>query len=110
MFDFIGMIGNYDERKIDNYDKDELYVDTCMVTDGVQPYETAVSTPQYNSGELVIVEAYDTEEQAQAGHNKWVETMLNNPPQKLVDCKNAFISQIIPDKELIYERNEAKEK
>ena len=89
------MIDNYDDRKVDRYEQNGLIVDTCSVNDGDHPYETAVSHPKYNSGEWVIVEAYDTKEEAQAGHDKWIETMTAKKlPATLKDCGNALIAQL----------------
>jgi hypothetical protein len=87
---------------VDTYDTDGLYVDTAAVSDGDHPYETAVAHPDYNDGEMIIVEAYDTKKEAQVGHVKWVERMTTNLPEELVDCANSHISQMIdalaPDK------------
>lgn len=92
MFSFLSMSNNYSERKIDRYEDDILIVDTCAVDDGEQPFETAVAHPFYNNGEYVIVEAYSSTEEAQEGHNKWLQKMQTNPlPDKLIDCCNSEI-------------------
>lgn len=93
MFRFLDMLDDYDERKVYRHEFDDLIIDTALVNDGNQPYETGIKSPLYNNNEWVIVEAYDTKEQAQEGHNRWVETMLHNPPEELVECTNSFISQ-----------------
>lgn len=57
----------------------------------IKPYETAISWSRrykHDPGEWVVVEAYDTEELAKAGHAVWVQVMLKSPPDKLVDCCN----------------------
>ncbi len=95
MFNFFGMADNYEDRKVDRYEKNGLMVDTCSVTDGNKPFETAVESPEYNNGKMVIVQSYDTIEEAKEGHLKWVDLMLNNPPEYLRDCANAEISQLI---------------
>src|SRR3989304_1644137 len=88
------MAGNYEERNVDTYDENGLFIDTARVTDGRQPYETAVAHPNYNGGKMVIVEAYNTKKQARVGHNKWVKTMTAFPlPLELRDCHNSRISQ-----------------
>jgi len=89
LFDFIQDIDNYEGRAVATYKEDGLFVDTCAVSDSDKPFETAVSHPDYNSGKLVVVELYDTKEQAQVGHDKWVHTMLNNPPRQLTDVSTA---------------------
>ena len=105
MFDFLLDMGNHDQRKIDNYSANGCVVDTCMVSDGNQPFETGVSHPDYGSGKWIIVESYGSPEDAQSGHNQWVSKMTNEPlPEQLIDCKNAEISTFIDDV-LIFPRN-----
>lgn len=104
MFDFtgmgIGMVGNYDDRKVDRWVSDDSLkmVSTCSVTDGREPFETAFEHPAYNDGKMVIVECYSTKKDAKIGHDKWLKIMLgNNLPDVLVDCQNSEISQICGD-------------
>ena len=94
LFDFLQDFGNYEERAIDRFEGNELLVDTCRVSDSTQPFETAVAHPTYNKGKIVIVEQYDTVEDAQAGHDKWVDLMTNNPPTVLHDVSTACAAQI----------------
>lgn len=95
MFNFLSMVDNYDDRKVDRYEEGDLIVDTCSVTDGDHTYETGVCHPKYNNGRWVIVEAYDTKEEAQAGHDKWVSKMTAKElPAVLVDCNNAMLGQL----------------
>lgn len=95
MFDFLFMADNYEDRKVDNTVLDgSTVIDTCAVNDGSHPYETGIQCPKYNKGDWVIVEAYDTKEEAQKGHNKWVGIMSSDKlPEKLVDCNNSMIQQ-----------------
>ena len=51
MFNFMDMANNYDSRKVDRYEDGNLVVSTVYVTDGSQPYETAVLHP---SGSVTI--------------------------------------------------------
>ena len=96
MFDFLLDMGNYEDRKVDCHEDDTLIVDTARCSDGRKPYETAVQHPEYNSGKWVIVEAYDTKEEAQEGHNKWVAKMTSaSIPPSLKDCGNAGVSQLL---------------
>ncbi len=88
-FDFMVDMGNHEERKIETYDENDLFVDTCRVSDSSKPYETAVAHPAYNNGKIVIVELYDTPEEAKQGHKQWVDKMLNSPPQQLVDVSTS---------------------
>lgn len=68
------------------------FISTVGVNDGQYPYETAISHKDYNAGEIIVVEAYEFFEHASQGHNKWVDTMLNNLPEYLEDCGNSYIS------------------
>ena len=95
MFNFIPMLGNYDTRRVERHDDGDLIISTAYVTDGSHPYETAVAHPDYNEGSFVIVESYDSKEDAEQGHVRWIDTMTNEPlPDKLVDCANSGISQL----------------
>ena len=104
MFNFLYALDNYEDRKVDNTDVGESEIDTCSVPDGIQNYETAVKHPKYNHGKWVIVEAYDTKEDAQDGHNRWVRVMSSiSLPQKLVDCRNSYISQLGDEEDFEFE-------
>lgn len=92
MFDFLDMAGNYESRKVAWYDDAVLMVSTTRVTDGRQPYETAVQHERYGP-HMVIVEAYDTREEVEKGHAVWVERMTaEDLPKKLHDCGNSAIA------------------
>lgn len=96
MFGFLDMLDNYEDRKVDLYEDNNLFVSTAYVIDGSQQYETAVVHPNYNNGNMIIVEAYNTKEKAQEGHNKWVKTMTSDSlPEKLYDCCNNELSQLL---------------
>ena len=95
LFDFLSMAGNYEDRKVDRYEEGVVMVDTCLVTDSEQPYETAVSHPKFNGGDLIIVELYDTKEQAQIGHDRWVKTMtVDTLPESIKDVSTAEIAKL----------------
>ena len=101
------MMDNYDSRKIDRYEKDDLMVSTVSIANGNKPYETGIGHPLYNDGKIIVVEAYDDEESAQEGHNKWVDIMTTDPlPLSLEDCCNAEIGQMARNIgcNVIYER------
>lgn len=91
---------NHDERcvaRLENPDA-RLLVSTVRVNDGDHPYETAIAHPEYNRGAMVIVEAYDTREEAAAGHERWVAAMTAPTlPESLADCRNSYISQLVFD-------------
>jgi hypothetical protein len=89
MFNFLGMMGTYEQRVVARYEKDGVTLDTAYVTDYPDmPYETGLQHPDYNGGKWVIVEAYKTKEEAQAGHDKWVALYESgNLPKKIKDCR-----------------------
>ena len=89
IFDFISMFGsmfsNHSSRLVDNYESDNFTIDTCLVTDSEYNYETAVKYDGFNDGRWMIVEQYNTESEAQDGHNRWVEYLTNNEPEYFKD-------------------------
>jgi hypothetical protein len=83
-------------RRVDHFEKDKLVIDTCLVTDSEKPYETAVSHPQFNKGKWIIVETYNTKEESQVGHLKWVEKMTQDLlPTELTDVSMAEIAKLM---------------
>jgi hypothetical protein len=95
VFEFMLDIGNYEERKVGRFEAPWGFVSTVRVSDGAKPYETAVAHKDYMSSGMVIVEAYDTKEEAALGHAKWVTTMTSSPlPSSLKDCANAGIAAL----------------
>lgn len=101
MFGFLDMVGTYEERKVNRYEKDGIIVSTCSVTDSDKPYETGVLHESYNHGKWVIVELYDTKEESVIGHQKWVDLMVNNPPDTLTDVSTADVAL---GRKLIFEK------
>lgn len=53
-----------------NNGKARIFIDTCF-TNGTNKYETAI---KINDDEIVIVEKYDTPQEAKIGHKNWVNT------------------------------------
>lgn len=99
MFEFFNDVGNYEYRCVDRNEFDWGFISTARCSDGSHPYETAVSSDEYEDSDgddsrMIIVEAYDTKDEAKEGHAKWVDTMTNNPPEKLVDCENAGVASL----------------
>jgi hypothetical protein len=101
MFEFLQDMGNYSSRKVGRDDFEWGFISTAVVSDGDQPYETAVCSDLYqdddgNTEEMIIVEAYNDHDSAKEGHAKWVAAMTGeNPPAVLVDCLNSGICQLI---------------
>ena len=81
-------------RKVVRDTFDWGFISTVSVTDGRKTFETAIKHPEYNGGDMVIVDCYDTVEEAEAGHRAWVKTM-ENPPEELIDIANSEIQQAI---------------
>jgi hypothetical protein len=71
-------------------------VSTAFVSDGIKPYETAIQHPLYNGGDWIIVDSYDTKEEASEGHDKWVGVITSeNLPDTLEDVGNTEMSQLL---------------
>ena len=85
------MMDNYQDRKVaDKYEDGDKQVSTCSVTDGELEFETAITHPDYNDGEFVIVEAYATKDEAIIGHRKWIGIIESDYlPDTLTDVDNA---------------------
>ncbi len=93
MFNFIDMAGTYESRKVGNNMVKGSRVSTCLVTDGSKQYETAIRDSLYRGGSLIIVDSYDTHEEAEKGHASWLEKLTNNElPDTLVDCDNSGLA------------------
>ena len=96
MFDFLNMMGNYEARKVANYQEDGLVIDTCAVTDSSMPFETGICHPLYNGGDWIIVELYPDKESAVEGHEKWVGTMTASElPPELRDMSSATLADML---------------
>jgi hypothetical protein len=96
MFDFFLMADNYEQRKVGRLDADWGFVSTAYVNDADKPYETAIKHRDYNGGKMVIVEPYDTRDEAVTGHERWVATMTSPTlPDRLVDKGRAELAQLI---------------
>lgn len=107
LFDFLNDLYNYEDRQIDIFEKDNLIVDTCRVSDGKQPYETCISHPDYHSGKFIIVEVYDDADDAKEGHDKWVNIMIQDMlPDKLIDCCNTELGEFYKNisGEVVYQK------
>lgn len=95
LFDFL-LADDYESRKVGRFDAAWGFVSTAYVNDAEQPYETAVKHKNYNNGKMVIVQTYDTKENAKSGHVHWVEVMTGEAlPERLVDRGTSGISQLV---------------
>ena len=115
MFDFLSMSGNYEDRKVSNtvgkdIEGNEFVLDTAMVTDSVQPYETALQHPLYNDNLWVILESYDTKEESLVGHTKWVELFTTKKlPESITDHIVGGFEDFMDDKSIKINRKEVVE-
>ena len=73
---FFGILnGNYDTaEKIGRDTVGDYTIDTCDTID--QGWETAVWK---GDGDIIIVARYDTKEEAQQGHEDWIDVCKTNP-------------------------------
>jgi len=97
LFSFLEDEGTHNQRKVARFEQGEsIIIDTCEVSDGTDPYETAVMHPEYNDGKWIIVQSYRTREDARRGHDDWVRTMTSRVlPKSLKDCGNAGITELL---------------
>lgn len=65
-------------RKVNNTTGEGWTVDTCYAPDN-ECYETGIECSWINNGDWVIVDEYETKEEAEKGHKKWVEQMGKRP-------------------------------
>jgi hypothetical protein len=70
-------------------------IDTCRVYDSKLPYETGIRHREYNDGHWVIVEAYNTKEDAEKGHQKWVKLLYKKLPENIVGIDQRKIGEFI---------------
>lgn len=97
MLNFYNMIGNYSSRLVANNTINNAIIDTVLVMDSKQPYETGIKHPNYNNGNWVIVELYMTREKAEEGHIKWCDKFSNvdNLPESLDDVNETSLRDLI---------------
>lgn len=86
MFDFLDMIGTYEDRKVDRFETDLFTIDTAYVTDREHPYETAIAHTKFNAGGWIILGWRDTKEEAQKYHDEMIQFFKDNPDiEQIVD-------------------------
>ncbi len=89
MVEFVTMFHTYDRRKVARDEYDWGYISTAKVIDSIRPYETAIKHKKYQN-RLIIVEKYDSAEDAGKGHKVWVKrmsaTVLPTSLQGVSDC------------------------
>lgn len=87
MLDFLDMIGTYADRKVDRFETDLFIIDTALVTDRAQPYETAIAHKDFRGGKWIILGWRRTKEEAQKFHDEMVAyyTCHGETVQKIED-------------------------
>lgn len=73
MFEWLDMIGNYEQRKVANFKNDIFEIDTAYVTDRDIPYETAVAHKNFRNGNWIVLGWRETKEDAQKFHDELVK-------------------------------------
>lgn len=104
MFEFFNDFGNHYSRIIARNKHEDYTIDTCAVSDGDCPYETAIAHKDYNHFKWIIVEKYLTKEEAKIGHERWL-SRIDDLPNPLIDCQNAGISKLLSIEKLTHWRN-----
>lgn len=109
LFSFLEMVNNYEMRKVAQYhnEKTKLYISTCAVNDSEANYETGIGHPEYNEGEIIVVDNYMTKEEAEKGHKKWVKKMTSHLPESLSDVSQCGVRSLLPET-IVYKRKAVK--
>jgi len=72
-------------------ESDLWIVDTCRCAD-TGLWETGILRPK-DTGRWVVVEQYETKQEAEQGHNKWVRLMREDPERELIDIELCFLEE-----------------
>lgn len=85
---------NIENTIVGKFNTDNLFVSTVLAFDS-DVYETAIGSPYYNNGQLIIVETYESYSQAFKGHESWVKVMnreWEELPEILKTSHSTFLS------------------
>ena len=85
MFDYLYMIGNYDQRQVKRTRTEHFTVDTALCTDRPIPYETAISHDGFRNGEWIILGWRHTKEEAKKFHDEVVEFYKTHTVTEITD-------------------------
>jgi hypothetical protein len=101
----ISSLGDFTQRKVGYFSEDGLMIST--IANPSHPsfrakFSTGISSPLYSFGTddlgigpgIAVVEEYDTLESAKEGHARWVEKMLTDPPDALLDVSTDEFSEM----------------
>lgn len=98
--------GNVDFH-VGKNERGDLAVSTVcpLMQDTEHLYETGIAHPEYNDGHWVIVEEYDSKEEAAKGHKQWVKRVdTDQLPECLPDVSSAAVASLLGPKEYKRER------
>jgi len=85
---------SYPDNMVGRYEVGNLLVSTILSGDS-DVYETAVASPYYNNGDIIIVEIYNSYSEALIGHKSWVKAMTadyEDLPEVLRTSHSTFMS------------------
>lgn len=89
MFEWLDMIGTYEQRNVANYKNDIFEIDTSYVTDRIKPYETAIAHKDFRNGNWIVLGWRETKEQSQRFHDKMVKYFTAHE-QELTSIKDVY--------------------
>ena len=95
MFEFLDMLGTYEQRKVARWEDaaTQVVIDTCAVTDSDQPYETGI---ERGGHPWVIVQTYVSKKKAQQGHDAWVALAKQGKlPRQLKHGGSATLAKMV---------------
>ena len=73
--------------RIARYETSSTLVSTILAPD-TNKYETCILDSKYNNGQAIVVQEYETEEEALIGHNNWVLKIRETSPEIIVDVSS----------------------
>jgi hypothetical protein len=92
---FRNLFESHENRLVENTSINGAEIDTCKVYDSKLLYETGIRHREYNDGHWVIVEAYNTKDDAMKGHQRWVKLLYKKLPENLVGIDQTEIGEIM---------------
>ncbi len=93
MFDILTLLANasnHEERLVANDTINDIEIDTCLANDMGKDYETGLCI----NGTWYIAEDYDTKEEAQKGHEKYMNLIKTKQLKEIIDIYGAGRTEI----------------
>lgn len=92
-------------RRLAEWDGPIGAISTIAPPDGMKPFETGIIHDDYNDGNIMIVAAYDTEQQAYDGHKAWWDLLrIDKLPDIIQGVINDRLGTILGPAEFSYVR------